>query len=84
MCSFEPLSSRELEVVQGVVAGLTNASIGARLHISDRTVQAHIATAMRKTTTRCRTELAVLAVVHGLVDVQYAERDCTCSGTGSG
>jgi DNA-binding CsgD family transcriptional regulator len=78
MCTAEPLSPRELEVVQHLAAGLTNAEIAARLHISHRTVQAHIASGMRKTATQSRTSLAVLAVIRELVTVSDTGRDCTC------
>jgi DNA-binding CsgD family transcriptional regulator len=37
-----PLSARELEVAQLVAAGLTNAEIGAKLHISPATVGRHL------------------------------------------
>lgn len=37
-----PLSARELEVAQLVAAGMTNAEIGAQLHISPATVGRHL------------------------------------------
>lgn len=56
------LSERELEVVRLVIEGLTNRQIAEVLTISHRTVQAHIASALRKTGARGRTELATLAI----------------------
>ena len=61
------LSERELEVIELAASGLGNIEIAARLQISDRTVQAHLANAMRKSGTRSRTALAVGAVMLGLV-----------------
>ena len=79
MCTLEPLSPRELEVVECVASGLTNSAIGHRLNISDRTVQAHVAAAMRKTATRSRTALAVMAVVHELIEVDDRGAECSCT-----
>lgn len=61
------LSVREAEIVHLVAAGLTNHEIAERLVVSPRTVQNHVANAMRKTGVRNRTELAILAVREGLV-----------------
>jgi DNA-binding NarL/FixJ family response regulator len=62
-----PLTAREVEIVALVVDGLTNPEIGKRLHISARTVQSHVAAAMRKLEARSRTQLAVLALRAGIV-----------------
>jgi two-component system, NarL family, response regulator LiaR len=64
----ESLSEREREVVALMVDGLTNREIAARLHVSPRTVQSHVRTAMRKTGTNGRVQLAVAAVRQGLVE----------------
>lgn len=61
------LSVREVEVVQLVAGGGTNEEIADQLVLSPRTIQSHVEHAMRKTETRNRTELAVLAVLEGLV-----------------
>ena len=62
-----PLTAREIEIVTLVVDGLTNPEIGKRLHISSRTVQSHVAAAMRKLEARSRTQLAVTALRVGVV-----------------
>jgi DNA-binding NarL/FixJ family response regulator len=62
-----PLTAREVEIVTLVVDGLTNPEIGKRLHISSRTVQSHVAAAMRKLEARSRTQLAVTALRVGVV-----------------
>lgn len=64
------LTAREVEVVALVVDGLTNPEIGTRLHISARTVQSHVAAAMRKLGARSRTQLAVTALRSGLVPLE--------------
>jgi len=61
------LSVREVQVVQLAAAGLTNDEIAGRLILSSRTIQSHVRTAMRKTETRNRAELAAVAVREGLV-----------------
>jgi DNA-binding CsgD family transcriptional regulator len=63
----DKLSVREVEVVQLVAGGATNDEIASRLFLSPRTIQSHVKSAMEKTGTRNRTELAVLAVREGLV-----------------
>lgn len=67
-----PLTARELEIVRLVVDGLSNRAIAERLGISPRTVQAHIATAMRKTRVYTRTQLAVSVLREGLVQLVCA------------
>ena len=61
------LSPREAEVAALVAAGETNASIGARLFLSDRTVQDHIGHALRKLGLPGRAALASWAVREGMV-----------------
>lgn len=61
------LSVRETEVTELVTDGLSNDRIAEQLYLSPRTVQTHIANAMRKTGTSSRTELAVVAVRESLV-----------------
>lgn len=61
------LSTRELEVLALVVEGLENAEIAARLNLSRRTVQSHVSSALRKTGTRSRTQLAVAALREGII-----------------
>lgn len=54
--------------------GLTNAGIAERLVLSPRTVQSHLSSAMKKTATTSRTQLAVLAVREGLADPEPPAR----------
>jgi DNA-binding CsgD family transcriptional regulator len=66
------LSVREVQVTQLVAAGYSNDEIAGRLVISNRTVQSHVASALRKTQARNRAELGVLAVREGLVPLTEA------------
>jgi DNA-binding CsgD family transcriptional regulator len=70
--SFEwsELTARETEILTLVTCGLTNTQIGARLYLSPRTVQSHIASLMEKTGVVTRTQLAVLALTRGIVNVE--------------
>lgn len=61
------LSDRELEVLRELVAGEPDAVIAEKLHMSLRTVKAHIQSMRDKTGFRNRTELAVRAREIGLV-----------------
>ena len=62
-----PLSTRELDVVQAVATGLTNAEIAGELHISLSTVKSHISTIQTKLAMRNRVEIAAWAWKHGHV-----------------
>jgi two-component system response regulator DegU len=61
------LSKRELEVIQGIVAGWTNREIGHRLGISNRTVEKYVESIFAKLSVTSRVEAAVTAVQNGLV-----------------
>ncbi|MCA1701731.1 MAG: AAA family ATPase [Actinobacteria bacterium] len=55
------VTSREMDVLLLVRDGLTNREIGGRLHLSDRTVEKHVASLLAKTASRRRIELARLS-----------------------
>ena len=65
---IEDLSERELEVVTGVARGLTNPSIASSLGISTETVKTHVVNAKDKLGASDRTQLAVMALLYGLID----------------
>src|SRR6266568_6793025 len=50
------LSPRELEVLRGIAAGLTNKEIGAALGITEGTVKSHVSHVLRKLGAESRTE----------------------------
>lgn len=61
------LTPRELEIVPLLVAGRTNAEIGAALVISPRTVGVHVSRILSKLGAARRTEAADIARRKGLV-----------------
>jgi two-component system nitrate/nitrite response regulator NarL len=64
---IEPLTSRELEVVQLLSGGLSNKEIAQRLAITDHTVKFHLNGVLRKLGVASRTEAVVRAARLGLV-----------------
>lgn len=64
---LELLTDREREVMDLVVAGLSNTEIGARLYLSEATVKTHVGRVLMKFGVRDRVQLVVLAYEHGLV-----------------
>ena len=70
MGTFDPhetLTPRQREVLQLAAEGKTNAEIGARLNISQRTVENHRATLMKRLGLQNQTELIRHALRHGLI-----------------
>ena len=59
--AWSPLTVREREVAALVAAGLTNRQIAARLVISDRTVQGHIASILTRLDFDTRSQIAAWA-----------------------
>ena len=62
------LTERERDVVVAVARGLSNAEIGAQLHLSLSTVKAHLSAAQQKAGVRNRVEIAVWAWRQNLLD----------------
>jgi DNA-binding NarL/FixJ family response regulator len=65
----EPLTPRELEVLQLVSEGLSNAAIAGRAAIGVETVRTHMAAVLRKLHARDRTHAVVLALGAGLIEL---------------
>ncbi len=63
----EPLSDRELEVLDLLAEGLSNKVIAHRLNISEHTVKTHIASIFAKIGASSRTEAVSQAIRRGLV-----------------
>jgi DNA-binding NarL/FixJ family response regulator len=63
----EPLTAREVEVLQLAARGLTNRAIGRELGISDRTVQGHLANVYGKLGVSSRTEAVTRALQRGWI-----------------
>jgi DNA-binding NarL/FixJ family response regulator len=66
--SSGPLSDREMQVLELLVAGHTNKEIAHELGIEERTVKAHITKLMHKTGAANRIALSVHAVNNSLLD----------------
>lgn len=61
------LTSRELEVLKGIVAGHSNKEIGVELAISEATVKTHINNLLSKLGVADRTQAATMALQRGIV-----------------
>ncbi len=64
----DPLSERELEVIQCIIRGMKNTEIADSLFVSAETIKSHVSTAIHKLGVRDRTQAAVFALTHGLVE----------------
>jgi DNA-binding CsgD family transcriptional regulator/tetratricopeptide (TPR) repeat protein len=62
------LTARELDVVELIAQGLRNKQIGARLVVSERTVDHHVSAILRKLGVRTRGEASAEALRLGLID----------------
>ena len=64
---FQDLTSRELSVLERIVAGRANKEIAGDLHISEATVKSHVNTLLGKLGVSDRTQAAVVALQRGIV-----------------
>lgn len=79
----QPLSRRELEVLDLVADGMTNRAVASRLGIAERTVREHVARIFLKLRVESRVEAAVIATEWRLsgrhdgtpLSVQVVDRD---------
>ena len=65
----EALSDREIEVLRLMAKGLTNAEIGAQIHLSEGTIRNYISTILDKLQVKDRTQAVVAAIRYGLIHV---------------
>ena len=61
------LTSREQEVLQLLMNGLSNIEIGQRLHLSHRTIEKYVSSLLRKSESNNRIELTRFALEHNLL-----------------
>jgi DNA-binding NarL/FixJ family response regulator len=64
----DPLTPREHEVLRLLARGLSNRLIARELALSEKTVKAHVSAILGKLGVTDRTQAALYAVHHGLVD----------------
>jgi DNA-binding NarL/FixJ family response regulator len=62
------LTEREIEILNLIAKGLSNADISARLFLSEGTVRNHVSAILTKLGVSDRTQAAVIAIQHGLGD----------------
>lgn len=65
----ENLTMREIEVLKLLAEGLFNKEIAYTLNISEKTVKNHISNIFKKINVSDRTQAAVYAIKHNLVDI---------------
>jgi len=63
----EPLTPREVQVLELLAEGLPNKAIAVRLHISDQTVKFHVSSIAGKLSAKNRTDAVRRAVRRGLI-----------------
>ncbi|MBN1373316.1 MAG: response regulator transcription factor [Anaerolineaceae bacterium] len=64
---YTELSEREMEVLRLIAEGLSNATIAARLVLSEKTIKGHVSNILSKLHLTDRTQAAVLAWREGII-----------------
>ena len=62
----EDLSPREIEILRGVAAGLSNKQIAAQIGLSDETVKTHLKSVFGKLNVRDRSHAIAIALARGI------------------
>jgi DNA-binding NarL/FixJ family response regulator len=71
---FAPLSSREMEILELVIQGMSNREIAYHLGISHQTVKNHMTAILGKLGVADRTQAAVYALRHGWVPLHREDK----------
>jgi DNA-binding NarL/FixJ family response regulator len=64
----EPLTGRELEILQRVASGISNKEIAAALSLTEATVKSHMKNVMAKLGANDRTHAVTIALKRGFID----------------
>jgi DNA-binding NarL/FixJ family response regulator len=67
----QTLTEREHEVLEMLVAGMSNKEIAVPLGIEERTVKSHVGKLMRKLGAKNRINLSIHAITHSLVNASH-------------
>jgi len=70
--AFQPLSTREMEILSCITRGQSNKEIAQQLKISRQTVKNHMTSILRKLAVNDRTQAAVYALRRGWIRLQDA------------
>lgn len=65
---IEQLTEREVEVYRAMASGMSNAEIGAELHLSEATVKTHVTRILAKLQVRDRVQAVIIAFESGLTN----------------
>lgn len=68
--SPDPLTKREVEVLQVLAKGKSNREIGENLHITEATVRTHVSNILAKLHLASRTEAALYALKEGVASLE--------------
>lgn len=70
------LTKREIEVLILITQGLLNKEIAQKLYISEKTVKNHVSNIFKKIGVNDRTQAAVFAIKHSIVDLYKDDTTC--------
>jgi len=70
----EPLSQRELEVLNWIARGASNKEIAHHLHISEATVKSHVLHLFAKLNVNDRTQAVTTALQLGIIDISGSSK----------